>query len=70
MKYIPLVLIPFLTSCGVNMDILHGLAKVTNDNAITIEIQREALDEHANIEIGLMFGTENPKPPKEIRHLP
>lgn len=67
MKYIPLVLIPFLTSCGVNMDLLHGLAKISNDNAITIEIQKEAMTPEAKIQVGLDIGNCSGTP---VRPLP
>jgi hypothetical protein len=59
-----IILIPILTSCGVNMEFMHGLAKISNDNAITIEIQREALEEGSSIEIGVVVGTDLPKPEK------
>lgn len=51
-----IIMIPILTSCGTNLEFLHGLAKVTNDNAITIEVQREALDAGNSIQIGLDVG--------------
>jgi hypothetical protein len=66
MKYISFILIPFLTSCGVNMDLLHGFAKVTNDNAITIEVQREAMGPEAKIQIGLDIGNCANTPPKPL----
>jgi hypothetical protein len=59
MRLTLLILIPFLASCGINLDLIHGLAKVTNDNAITIEVQREALNENTNIQMALEIG--NPK---------